>query len=277
MTCSPEEQAQRERFEAAYLKSQTPVMLRIERSVCGCDFGGSSWTTEAEARQIARRLDLRPGLRLLDLGAGAGWPGLYLSEIAGCDLVLADLPFAGLRIAKERAAKEGVSDRVRCAVADAAALPFADASVDAINHSDLLCCLRDKRAVLADCRRAIRDKGRMSFSVVSIAPNLSKEQYCRALSAGPEFIESERDYPGLLAETGWTLVEREDTTGSYAAACRRQLDADREHEDDLVALIGRQAFEERSAEWRANLAALGEGLLRREIFLATPALHALQS
>lgn len=276
MTCSPEEQAQRERFEAAYLKSQTPVMLRIERSVCGCDFGGSSWTTEAEVRQIAKRLGLRPGLRLLDLGAGAGWPGLYLSEITGCDLVLADLPFAGIRIAKERAAKESVSDRVRGAVADAAALPFADASFDAINHSDLLCCLRDKRSVLADCRRAIRQEGRMTFSVVSIAPDLSEDQYRRALSAGPEFIETERDYPGLLVETGWTLVEREDATASYAEACRRQLDADREHEDDLVALIGRQAFEERAADWRADLAALGEGLLRHELFLATPALRASQ-
>ena len=266
----PEERAQRERFEASYVRSQAPVMLAIERRVCGCDYGGSSWTSEAEARRMAGQLALRPGMRLLDLGAGSGWPGLYMAKTHGCDVVLVDLPLAGLRIAAERADNDGIRQNVWATVADAAALPFEDRSFDAIGHSDLLCCLRRKGAVLAACRQVMRAHGRMVFTVISIAPGLAAAPHRRAVSNGPEFVESATDYCTLLARTGWNLTHREDITSSYAAACHRQLLADEAHSQELVTLIGANAFAERLAEWRSKIAALRDNLLRRECFTAVP-------
>ena len=186
MTCSPEEWAQRERFESFYVRAQSPVMLTIERNVCGCDYGGNSWTTQAEAEQMVARLALHPGARLLDLGAGSGWPGLYMGKASSCDVVLVDLSLAGIRIAAKRADNDGIPGSVWSAVADAAALPFPDGSFDAISHSDLLCCLRQKRSVLAACRRAIRRQGRMVFTVISVAPGLPAGQSLRAVANGPE-------------------------------------------------------------------------------------------
>jgi ubiquinone/menaquinone biosynthesis C-methylase UbiE len=246
-------------------------MLAIERCVCGCDYGGNSWTTRAEAEDIAKRLALSAGVRLLDLGAGSGWPGLYMGERSGCDVALVDLPLSGLRIAAQRADKDGMTGNVWAAVADAAALPFSDESFDAISHSDLLCCLKQKRSVLAACRRVIRRHGRMVFTVISVAPGLSAEQYPRAVTNGPEFIETDTDYPTLLAQTGWIVTGHEDITTTYADRVRRQLDADEAHEDKLVALIGASAFAERVAGWPAKLAALGDNILRRELFEAEPA------
>src|SRR4029077_10857232 len=69
MTCSPEEQAQRRRYEKLHPRAQSPVMLSTERHVCGCDYGANSWTTLIEAQRIAVLLELRPGKRLLDIGA----------------------------------------------------------------------------------------------------------------------------------------------------------------------------------------------------------------
>ncbi len=271
MKCSPREQAQRERFESFYLRSQSPVMLTIERAVCGCDYGGNSWTTQAEAGQIAARLALRPGVRLLDLGAGSGWPGLYMGKTSGCNVALVDLPLSGLRIAAQRADRDGMAGTVWATVADAAALPFAEKSFDAISHSDLLCCLKQKRSVLAACRRVIRQHGRMVFTVLAVAPDLSAEQYSRAVANGPEFIETDTDYRALLAQTGWIVTAHEDITATYADRVRRQLDADEAHKEELVALIGASEFAERLAGWAPKLAALGDNLLRRELFEAEPA------
>src|SRR5215831_2058262 len=106
MKCTREERAQIKRYEALYSLATDPIMLSIERAVCGCDYGGNSWTTCDEAHRIAALLELRMGVRLLDLGAGSGWPGLYLAKITGCEITLVDLPLVGLRIAAERAAKE---------------------------------------------------------------------------------------------------------------------------------------------------------------------------
>ena len=267
MRRSPEEQAQRRRYDELHPRAQAPVMLSIERQVCGCDYGANSWTTLVEAQRIAALLELRAGMRLLDIGAGSGWPGLHLAKMSGCDVALVDVPLAGLRIAAERAVRDRISSAYWIAVADAAGLPFRDGSFDAVSHSDVLCCLPKKRAVLEACRRTIRSGGRMAFTVISVTPGLSREDHVRAVAYGPEFVESDTDYPTLLAQTGWTVLDCQDITMDYAASCRRQIRADEERGEELQALLGPSEFAERQADWRSKVGAIDNGLLRRELFV----------
>ena len=154
------------------------------------------------------------------------------------------------------------------AVADAAQLPFRDESFDRVSHSDLLCCLRSKGAVLEACRRVIRSGGRMVFSVISIAPGLSPDDHQRAVANGPEFIETDSDYPTLLDQTGWTVVESHDITRDYASSIRRQLRADEDQKHALERLIGAAEVAERQTGWHSKLMITVEGLLRRELFVA---------
>jgi ubiquinone/menaquinone biosynthesis C-methylase UbiE len=270
MRYTPKDLTLKKKFESVYARSQASVMLSIERSVCGCDYGGNSWTTQSEADDLATRLELRSGLRVLDLGAGAGWPALYFAEKYACDVVLGDFLEVGLRIAEERSVKDGLSQMVATVVADAADLPLSDNCFDAISHSDLLCCLERKRSVLDGCRRVIRPQGRMAFTVISITPGLSAEQHVRAIASGPQFVESDVDYLTLMAQTGWVITDHEDLTAAYADSCVRQIHADEAHEHELEALIGIDEFAARLAGWRENLVAIREGLFRREMFVVSP-------
>ena len=272
MALSPEEIARRDSFDQTYVRSQCPAILSIERRVCGCDYGGYSCTTRDEARQMAMLLGLQSGTRLLDVGAGAGWPGLYIARETGCEVMLVDLPLKGLQIATERAAKDRISDRCWVAAADGSEMPFRDRSFDAVSHSDILCCLRDKRGVLEACRRVIRDSGRMVFTVIWITPGLSHDDYRRALEAAPEYGEVETDYPTLLRQTGWTVTDSTNVTEGYASWTRRQIQADGEFKDELEALLGVTEFADRLAGWRSQLDAIEEGLLRRDLFVAIPTL-----
>lgn len=89
---SREEQELAEHFADEYRRAQTPVMLDLERAVCGCDYDGTIWTTRDEADHIARLLELGAGTKLREIGAGSGWPALHLAEKTGCDATLADVP-----------------------------------------------------------------------------------------------------------------------------------------------------------------------------------------
>jgi hypothetical protein len=103
--------APRRCFTREYELGRSPAVRDLERGVLGCDYGATSWTTRDEAGTVADLLGLRPSSRLLDVGAGAGWPGLYLSLISGCGVVLRDIPHVGVRLALERAAWRGVDTR----------------------------------------------------------------------------------------------------------------------------------------------------------------------
>jgi len=75
-------------------------MQEIERQVCGCDYGGNSWTTREQADALIGLLDLGAGSDLNDLGAGTGWPGLYLAKKSVCAVTLVDLPEIGFQLAE---------------------------------------------------------------------------------------------------------------------------------------------------------------------------------
>ena len=58
---------------------------------------------------MIEHLRLRASNNLLDIGAGAGWPGLYLVLQNGCAVILLDLLEIGLRLVEARAQADGMT------------------------------------------------------------------------------------------------------------------------------------------------------------------------
>jgi 2-polyprenyl-3-methyl-5-hydroxy-6-metoxy-1,4-benzoquinol methylase len=126
-------------FQERYRNTPSLLAGQIEQRVIGGDWGANGFTTMAQADTLARELGLSAADRLLDLGTGRGWPGLYLATRTGCRVVLADLPLEGLRVAANRAASEGLAARTGVVAAAASGLPFRAGSFDTVIHTDVLC------------------------------------------------------------------------------------------------------------------------------------------
>ena len=138
MTVRDELQA-RALFQQRYRDTPSLLVRQIERRVIGGDWGANGYTTMTQADTLATELDLSAGDRLLDLGTGRGWPGLYLAARTGCRVVLVDLPLEGLRVAADRATADGLAARTGVMAAAASGLPFWAGSFDAVIHTDVLC------------------------------------------------------------------------------------------------------------------------------------------
>lgn len=134
-----DEREARDIFAERYAVERQPVNEQVERQVIGAVWGANGYTTLDEARALGTILDLRPGRRLLDVGSGRGWPGLFLSQETGCDVVLSDLPVEALRVARRRARSEGLEPRTAAVVASAAEPALRAGSIDAVVHTDVLC------------------------------------------------------------------------------------------------------------------------------------------
>lgn len=258
-------------FQRTYELGSLPVMRELERRFLGCDYGGTSWTTLSQAEEIPGLLELRAGVSLLDVGAGAGWPALFLARATGCDVTLVDLPANALRLANERAAKDALAPRVRAVQGSGVELPFDDKSFDAVTHADVLCCMPEKEAMLTECRRVARPGGRMLFSVISPAPSLPEADYRVAVEAGPPHVEAADDYAVLIDQAGWRMSQRIDVTDEYGKSLRTLARAIRELVDELIEAVGVDEYDEMRQRREFQGDAHGRGLLRREVFVCTVA------
>lgn len=96
----------------------------------------------------------------LDVGTG---PGALAIEIAmrcgSCSVIGVDVAPEMLATAEDRARGAGVADRVAFRVADAAALPLADGSVDVAVSTLSLHHWRDVPAILRELHRVVRPGG----------------------------------------------------------------------------------------------------------------------
>ncbi len=67
---------------------------------------------------IAAKLNLKPGLRVLDIGCGWGGMALYLNRVADVEVLGITLSEEQLKVARRRAEEAGVTDRVRFELVD---------------------------------------------------------------------------------------------------------------------------------------------------------------
>ena len=255
-------------FTRDYEFARLPLMRELERSVLGCDYGGTSWTTRRQADRLAKWLGLAPDRRLLELGAGCGWPALYLARVSGCELVMTDIPTLGLRIAAERAGLEQTAPQCMAVAADGVALPFRDAAFDRISHSDVLCCMADKLAMLRECRRVARPEGRLAFAVIDMPRNLSPAEVDIAVRAGPPFVDAPADYDTLLRQAGWESIRCIDASEDFRQSLRVSLEQVEAQEEALTAALGADEYTERRRRKGAALSAVEARVLRREWFVA---------
>jgi SAM-dependent methyltransferase len=129
------------------------------------------------------RLDLRPGMTVLDLGCGEGRHafeayrrgGRVVAVDWGQQEVATTKRWLGAIAEAGEAPAEGRYEVVR---GDVTALPFPDASVDRVIASEVLEHVPDDAAAFAEIARVLRPGGRVAVTV----PRYGPERICWALS-----------------------------------------------------------------------------------------------
>jgi cyclopropane fatty-acyl-phospholipid synthase-like methyltransferase len=131
------DRTERSDFNERFKTTSHPAVRRAEIAVIGADYGATSYTTTAQADQLARTLALGPGKLLLDIGSGTGWPGIYLAATTGCHATLTDPTDEGIGAAAQRILDDGISGTA--VIATGNSLPFRDDTFDATTSGDVFC------------------------------------------------------------------------------------------------------------------------------------------
>ena len=153
-------------------------------------------------RFLVGRLVLQPDDRVLDVATGTGAVALELVEQHGCSVVGIDRSAEMLGVARSRIAARGLASKIELREARAEALPFADASFDALTVTYLLRYVDDPAATLRELARVVRPGGTMAMLEFGVPPVAA----IRAL--WKLYVRVALPLAGRLLSPGWHEVGR---------------------------------------------------------------------
>ncbi|MGP4112631.1 SAM-dependent methyltransferase [Streptomyces sp. 4N509B] len=193
-----------------------PLSSRYDPAwLVGLDMGPNPlWLLE----DLAADLDLRRGMRVLDLGSGRGATSVFLAREYGARVVAADW-WIGAPEAAAVFAEAGVADRVEAVRAEAHALPFEEESFDAIVSVDAFEYFGTADSYLPYLVRFLRPGGQLGIAT----PALTRE--VRELGAIPDHIRSVVGWEAMAWHTPeWWRFQWETTELVTVTSARRQTD-----------------------------------------------------
>lgn len=182
---------------------------------------GRSSLEEAQDRKlelICRKLDLRPGMRVLDIGVG--WGNMALRAAArGCRVVGMTLAAEQARYVERLAAAQGLSDMVDVRVEEAHTLPFADGSFDRVVTIGATEHISDIETLFAEVRRVLRPDGlflqhAITCPVEPTAPSV-EEEFMRQYIFPVGQVKPMHRYVTAHEQAGLEVIDVHDISDHY--------------------------------------------------------------
>jgi len=173
-------------------------------------------------RALGDQLDLPEGARVLDVGCGIGGAARCFASERGWKVEGVDLTAEYVEVATKLSQKVGLASAVNYRVANAAKLPFADATFDGAYMLHVGMNIPDKKSVFAEIRRVLKPGG--LFAIYDIFRESDGAfLYPVPWSGAPEtnFIDRIAAYKELLGASGFR-IEKERNRREFALAAFQQ-------------------------------------------------------
>jgi cyclopropane-fatty-acyl-phospholipid synthase len=252
-----------------------------ERMVYSCAYFKTAGDTldQAQAQKldhICRKLVLKQGESLLDIGCGWGGLIMHAAEHYGVDATGITLSQNQVAYAKERIAKSGLGDRCRAEIRDYRSLSTEDAydkiaSVGMVEHVGLT----HLPVYFESAYRALKPGGLfLNHGIVSLGearPKSPRERIFRKFWKADAFIDTYVFPDGKLTATddviaaaeatGFEVRDVESLREHYAMTLRHWVRSLEENSTQALALVGNHTFR----VWRLYMAASANSFARAAI------------
>lgn len=170
-----------------------------------------------EATQtLARGMELRPGMHLLDVGCGIGGPARYFAGEEGCRVTGIDLTEEFVKVAESLTKLVKLEGRASFRQTSAVAMPFEAGSFDGAYLFHVGMNLADKEGVFREVGRVLKKGARFTiYDVMRTREGAIRFPVPWAASEDTSFVATAAQYRGALEAAGFA-VEREQSHRVFA-------------------------------------------------------------
>lgn len=197
--------------------------------------------------QLIQRLHAQAGHRILDVGCGTGKPALRLARASGANVTGISVSRHQVNVANANAQTQELHDQARFEYADAAQLPYADASFDAAWAFESMLHMPDHHQVLSEMKRVLRPGGRLVIADFALrGPVEERDQPAvdayRATSQVANLLRID-DYPPLIDQAGLRLLDITDVSDHARPSFAKVVSDLNAAREAFVAHIGADTFD----------------------------------
>jgi len=168
---------------------------------------------------LAANAGIQKGWYGVDLCSALGAGCRFLVKNFGVKMVGQDGTPKMLNWAKERAAAEGLADKIEFREGDLSHSIIAkDKTFDFAWSEDTICYLADKEKLVSEVARVLKPGGTFAFTDWIEGPKGLTDEEAKRIDVFMKFpyMESQQSYEALLKKYGFTIVESTDLTPEFA-------------------------------------------------------------
>jgi len=187
-------------------------------------------------RAILPMLDLKPGQKVLDIGAGIGGSAFMMVDDYDCGEVLAmDLSGNMISIGIERVNEERAGDtRVLFEVVDATKVEYKENEFDVIYSRDTILHIPDKHALFAQFLKWLKPGGKLLITDYCCSEGEHSEDFKKYVAQRGYALLSPAAYGKVLEDVGFVNVNAKDNTEMFLDVLAKEVAKTEKIKDEFI-------------------------------------------
>lgn len=239
-------------------------ILRSEK-MYGTGFQSPGSLAAVEA--FCRRLEMRPGMNILDIGSGLGGTCFYFAERFAASVTGLDVAQAMVEISNERK-QEKKLERVTFLEGDIRSYPLAASSFDLAWTRDCILYIPEKLGVWQQVYRALKPGGQLFITDFCRGAGELSREFREYTDDCHYYLQTLDHYAATLQEAGFALKASEDITEEFIASLQQEKEALVAQRAEFLSEFDEADYQYLVGRWEKKLKFSRQGDLRWGLFIA---------
>jgi SAM-dependent methyltransferase len=159
-------------------------------------------------QELAKNMELRAGMRLLDVGSGIGGPARYFAGEHGCKVTGVDLTEEFVLVAESLTRRTKLDGLAEFRQGSALQLPFEAGTFDGAYMIHVGMNIADKGGIFREVRRVLKPAGLFTvFDIVRAGEGAIRYPVPWASGEESSFVGGRKDYRDALQNVGFEIAQ----------------------------------------------------------------------